>query len=415
MKKILRYIATPILLIISLLYITGLYNGYSDVNSITHQGGKPSWIFLRNDIKNLSTEKELAKSKGLSYHIINNNIFFPYYYGMVAGNNYAIEKWLNKNSYSQPTHTNALQPYAILSGHTKRILSISTPSTQNHIVATCGLDNTIIIWDIDKKSKLKTLTGHNHPVINVEIINDNRIISVGTDQTIRTWNIKTGKEESSILFNFKKVVSSAFSNNKKLLIHSTTDNQVFLTDLATGNQTKPIKNIKSAVEISFSSDDKNIITAHLDGTAKLWDLKTGKILKILKGHASLASSATISNNGKFALTGGQDQAVIYWAISSGKELNKFLGHQNPIARVKFSHDDKFAISASGAMFYNNGELKAGKDNSLRIWTLAKPENSYILSGHKAPTSKIIVSDDDKYIFSAGYDKNLIIWQVPKSI
>jgi WD40 repeat protein len=68
----------------------------------------------------------------------------------------------------------------------------------NGQIASGGQDNTIKIWDIDKKELLYTLEGHTSIIWEIRELEKNKLISASDDNKSKIWDLNTKK---SILYN----------------------------------------------------------------------------------------------------------------------------------------------------------------------------------------------------------------------
>ncbi len=85
----------------------------------------------------------------------------------------------------------------------------------NHLVAAVG--NEIKIFDVDTGRVTRTLTGHTDSVIAVTVLDDGKhAISVGEDQTLREWDLRTGT-----LFSTWDVTPGYVTTNGAYLINRT--------------------------------------------------------------------------------------------------------------------------------------------------------------------------------------------------
>jgi WD40 repeat protein len=78
----------------------------------------------------------------------------------------------------------------------------------------------------------------------------------------------------------------AFSPDGKTIASGSTDNTIKLWDVASGKQLKTLNGHSSSVlSVAFSSDGKTIASGSDDNTIKLWDVASGKQLNTLRGIA----------------------------------------------------------------------------------------------------------------------------------
>jgi len=60
------------------------------------------------------------------------------------------------------------------------------------LLASGSADNTIILWDIDNKKRIATMTSHNDGVNTVAFITDGQLLASGSDDnTIMLWDVTT--------------------------------------------------------------------------------------------------------------------------------------------------------------------------------------------------------------------------------
>ncbi|MDR0747475.1 MAG: caspase family protein [Helicobacteraceae bacterium] len=153
---------------------------------------------------------------------------------------------------------------------------------------------------------LQTFTGHSVWVVSVAFSFDGRYALSGSrDETVRLWDIKTGKEIRQ------------FTGHSEW-VHS----------------------------VAFSSDGKYALSGSADETVRLWDIKTGKEIHQFTGHNSWVNSVAFSFDGKYALSGSGDETVRLWDIRTGNEIRRFTGHSDSVRSVAFSFDSKYALSGS---------------------------------------------------------------------
>jgi WD40 repeat protein len=100
---------------------------------------------------------------------------------------------------------------------------------------------------------LQTFVGHQGPILNAKISNDNRlIISVGVDRTLRVWDIQTGK-----------------------CLHTITGHSGLIYTLDVGIVQLP--ELDTPQLVAF--------TGSLDETIKVWDLAAAKCIATWKSRS----------------------------------------------------------------------------------------------------------------------------------
>jgi WD40 repeat protein len=126
-----------------------------------------------------------------------------------------------------------------------------------------------------------------------------------------------------------------------------------------------------------------------DGTIRKWDLsqwgKTDvKAQPLAERHSEGVSCLAFSPNGEWFASGGEDNAIFLWETKTGKLKYKFderWGHRGSITALHFTRQAKL--------------ISAGKDNTLRIWTLCQQgaRLDEAITGREGKVSHLGVSHD----------------------
>src|SRR4029077_6498029 len=123
----------------------------------------------------------------------------------------------------------------------------------------------------------------------------------------------------------EKVRTVAYSDKAKLAATSSMDQSIRLWNLETGKEVRKLTGGTSKFELqaSFSPDGKRLVSCNfIDNSVRLWDVETGKELKRI--HVPGAVCIAFSPDGKRIVSGGLvDNAVRVWDAESGKELRKY--------------------------------------------------------------------------------------------
>ncbi|MEH2436138.1 MAG: ribosome assembly protein 4, partial [Nostoc sp.] len=152
---------------------------------------------------------------------------------------------------------------------------------------------------------------------------DGKTLASGSDDnTIRLWDVSTGKAIKTLTGHSNSVISVGFSPDGKTLASGSGDNTIKLWDVSTGKAIRTLTGHSSSVNsVGFSPDGKTLASGSFDKTIKLWDVSTGKAIKTLTGHSSSVISVGFSPDGKTLASGSDDKTVILWDLNFDNLLN----------------------------------------------------------------------------------------------
>jgi len=232
------------------------------------------------------------------------------------------------------------------------------------ILASGSWDNTIKLWDINTGKEIRTLIGHTNWVNCVAFSSDGKFLASGSaDCTTKLWDVNTGKEIQTLIGHSDSVSSVAYSprvpatnsNDRQLVASSSNDYTIKLWQVHTGRNICTFTGHSFFVNcIAFSQDGEIIASGSGDNTIKLWDVNTGREIRTLVGHSDSVWSVAFSQNGQLLASGSWDNTIKLWHVHSGREISTLTGHSNYVRCVAFSPDGQSLVSG-------------GDDDTIKIW------------------------------------------------
>ncbi len=198
--------------------------------------------------------------------------------------------------------------------------------------------NEALFAALDTCREQRTLLGHTGPVHSARFTpNGKRIMSKGSDGTVRFWDAETGKQ----LFATPELGGS------------------FMADAVPSPDGKYFVTLYGGVVELYQPDGKRI--AYTDRVARLWDAATGKQLAVLRGHRGRIRSAAFSANGTRLVTVSYDATARVWEVPSGKQLALLEGHACCPYSACFSRDGRQVLTISSN--HDSQPLKSSVVNS----------------------------------------------------
>ncbi|MBK6431385.1 MAG: WD40 repeat domain-containing protein [Anaerolineae bacterium] len=161
-----------------------------------------------------------------------------------------------------------------------------------------------------------------------------------------------------------------FSPDGHTIATAGADETIRLWDIATGRQLQILQGHEYGVwAIRFSPDGRRLVSASLDGTARVWDLQTGQMRARLP-HGDIVWWASFNPDGRTIVTACDDGLVRIWNPTSGKLLRELRGHGARVMTANFSPDGAQIVTASGdgtAKLWRTIDGKRFKPSAVIAW------------------------------------------------
>ncbi len=238
-------------------------------------------------------------------------------------------------------------------------------SPDGSLLASGRRDGSIGLIDVASGQQKQNLTGHQGGVRDLDFTKDgNRLVSIGTDGTIRLWQLKDGLSvDDSIIGKTGDVIMGLGLNLQGT--HAATangDGKLQLWDLSqqSGDGEILLQDTLEFNAVTFSPDGQGLVTGYSDGTMYGLNLVTQEPLfdPIKNAHGSNYRFIIMSPNGKRFATVSVDSTSKLFDYPSGKLDSQLFDSVKHIGAVAFTSDDRYLIGGTG-------------DGSLKIWDLVE--------------------------------------------
>ena len=280
-------------------------------------------------------------------------------------------------------------------GHADVIFSVAF-SPDGRWLASGSEDNTIKIWDVASGRELRTLSGHTGWVQSVAFSPDGRqLVSGSSDTTVKLWDVATGAELRTLRGHTKTVYSVAFSPNGRWVASGGEDNPVKLWDAATGRELRTLAGVEgSTLSVAFSPDGRWVASANYGKCIKVWEAATGREAQDLSGPSSWVTALAFSPDGHWLAAGDADGNTTLFAADTGRGVRRFSSPDS-VGTVVFSPD-------------GHGLAAESKDGTIKLWQVATGDEVLRVTG---PDRAVAFSPDGRWLATAGDDKTIKLWEV----
>jgi RNA polymerase sigma factor (sigma-70 family) len=275
-------------------------------------------------------------------------------------------------------------------------------------LASGGWDDTVRLWDVATGKQIRKIDAHKAMVGRVLFSADGKILATrgALDGTVRLWDPVTGTQVQKFVglsninpWRFNHDLALAISPDSKTVV-TTARNQLVFFDIASGAEVKRVPSHIYGITVAYSPDGKLLATGGVDPgkdvySLRVWDVANYKELRqctLPKNEPPTYISWDPNNNGQFAAVIAEDVMHIFDA-NTGKEVIP-LKHYWP-SRVIYSKDGKTIVSA-------------GSGPTIRHWDAATGKELYTdFEGHRSGVTAVSITTDGKWIASGS--ENVRIW------
>ncbi|XP_066435453.1 p21-activated protein kinase-interacting protein 1 isoform X2 [Eleutherodactylus coqui] len=234
--------------------------------------------------------------------------------------------------------------------------SLSVLAVNNRFVATGSKDETIHIYDMKKKVEHGTLLHHNGSITCLEFFSNTHLLSGAEDGLMCVWNTKNWECQQTFKAHKGHVLSLSIHPSGRLALSVGTDKTLRTWNLVEGRSAF-IKNIKQNAQIVqwSPSGEKYVVVIH--DKVDVYDLETASVTGTIKNPKRISSIRFITD-ALLAVAGDDELIRLYDPDSPQKCLCEFKAHET---RVKSLHSFEY----SGTPII----VSSSSDGYVKMWRL----------------------------------------------
>ena len=260
---------------------------------------------------------------------------------------------------------------------------------------------------------------------------DSANLAIGSDKILRVYNFDQDQfileapigDQTSQETNHVRSIS--WTPDSQTLICGAEDDHIYVFSVSntTPNSNEPIGNFKAGngdvFQVLFFPQGGKFVSAAGDGDVKIWDLDSAIKSKIEDKNPEplitfkrkidgpdgqvVATSISISPDGKTIASGYSDKVVCFWDIEKGEKIFEQECHNDGVYSVLFLPDNKRFVTSS-------------LDKTVKIWIITPKslELFKTLEGHTEFVLTLALDPTGQYLLSGSKDLSCIITKIDEA-
>ena len=290
-----------------------------------------------------------------------------------------------------------------------------------------------------------TLTGHTNWVGGIAFKDNGTLISGGADDTLRAWDVTTGRQRwekdvgntviavalpsrnphfiayggwanYSIRMRYSDdgdwrgdvsghtgvVASLAFKPNSYLLASGSEDKTIRIWDVGDNTNLRHVRTLRGHTDwvgsVAWSPDGKTLASTSADGTVRLWNPDNGINFAVLRGHTEEVMCVAWSPDGRILASGSKDKTVRLWNPDTHGTLRVLRGHTEWASALAFSPNGQTLASGSA-------------DRTIRLWNPNTGAHKATLKGGYNNVTTLAFSPNGQILAGRGPHHNYYLYQL----
>ncbi len=276
-----------------------------------------------------------------------------------------------------------------------------------------GHHNTLRMWDVATGKELRVFPSHEVDHVHaVAVSPDGHTVAWGCGAQIILSNLETGAEIGTLQGHHGTLLAVAFSPDGTRLLSGGTDRTMRLWDIKSKQQLNQFNLTVTAENmvggevwsVAFTPDGLYALSGrHVRHTAlvplQLWDLLDAKDdHRLDASRGTFDHVAVLAADGRLVLAGCNNEMVL-WDLETGKELQRFTGHKGWVRTVAFLPDGRHVLSGS-------------LDGTARVWEVKSGRQRYCFTRHRRFILAVAVAPDGCHAATVGTDRVVRLWRMP---
>jgi WD40 repeat protein len=281
----------------------------------------------------------------------------------------------------------------VQTGHSSSINDLKF-SPYDNFIASAGADNKIVIWDVISGKQYKVLLGHTAAITSIAFHPDDEwLISSSLDSTVKVWNYHKGTIINEVKLEYPVPAIALTRGGDKFYAGGEELRGYCVPDCHVERISIHPKYTFDVVALS-TNDEMIFLGGEDEHLAYLIDMKTHQLIR---RFTYPVICATFSPDNQEVFFGTNNGLVFSYDLMSSKK--KSLSTDWMLNTVN-------DIVVDSTHFYTVDDY-----GTIRILQRGKWYQETVFRGKLNKQKALTLSNDGKYIASAGNDKKIVVWDI----
>ena len=227
---------------------------------------------------------------------------------------------------------------AVLQGHSDRVYCIRFNPSGNLLVS-CSKEQSAIIWETEKFTRVATLTGHTETVVDLAWQCDTTFATASADCRVGVWSVEKGVGKFLLQGHTKQVTGVSWNSDSTLLASSSDDETVRVWNEA--GQLAILEGHTGSVNgVRWHPKRPNILCSYgADSSIVIWDIQLREKVTSITKHSGGIISLDFDPTGQFLASGDAFGKIVVTRMSDFTTVGEYIGIDS-VHEIKWSPNGK---------------------------------------------------------------------------